>query len=211
MFHHITDEKVEASPECICSITNFVKVLEYLNTNAIKVVSIDEAVDNIKNKIFKGYAVITFDDGIEDTFRVAYPILKKKKLPFTVYITLSYLNKKNYLSNEQLNILSKEPLCTLGSHTLNHPVLRTCEYAKEEIVRSKQILENIIEKQVHHFAYPYGAVRAVSIYNIIQTKNARYHSAVSSIESRLNYFSTLNKLYLPRINVGYLSSLTKKT
>jgi len=62
MFHHITDEKVEASPSCLCSVNNFLKILEYLKRNNIKVVSIDEALSNIRKKIFS--EVGFFDDNI---------------------------------------------------------------------------------------------------------------------------------------------------
>jgi peptidoglycan/xylan/chitin deacetylase (PgdA/CDA1 family) len=211
MFHHITDEKVEASPACISSINNFLQVLEYLKRNNIKVVSIDEALINIKKKMLSGFAVITFDDGMEDTFEVAYPILKKYNFPFTVYITLSFLNKEGYLLSKQLNILNKEPLCTLGAHSMNHPVLMTSENAKEEIVQSKRLLENIINKEVVHFAYPYGSPAAVSVKNILDVKRAGYKSSVSTVESKLNYFSTISRFYLPRVNGSFFFNKKNST
>ena len=183
MFHHVTDEKVEASPSCLCSVNNFLQVLEYLKRNNIKVVSIDKALSNIRKRIFRGYAVITFDDGIDDTFEVAYPVLKNRNLPFTVYITFNYLNKKGYLLTEQLKILSNDPLCTVGAHTLNHHVLINSENAKEEIVQSKRLLETLINKEVLHFAYPYGGPYAVSLENILDTKCAGFKTAVSTIDA----------------------------
>jgi len=200
MFHHVTNDQVAASPECKCNVEHFTKVLEYLKNNNIKVVSMDEALVNINEIVLHGYAVITFDDGIDNTFKIAYPLLKTYNFPFTVYITLNYLDKKGHLNFEQLEILSKESLCTLGAHSLTHPVLRTMRNSREEIVQSKQILENVLKKEVLHFAYPYGGPTAVSIKNIIETKNAGYLSAVSTVGTRLNYFSTISRFYLPRIN-----------
>lgn len=200
MFHHVSNDQIDATPECKCDVEQFINVLEYLKSNNIKVVSIDEAIVNINKGLLTGYAVITFDDGIENTFSSAYPLLKTYNFPFTVYITLDYLNKKGYLNFNQLEILNKESLCTLGAHSLTHPVLRTAVNSRQEISQSKQMLENLLKKDVFHFAYPYGGPTAVSMKNMIETKKEGYLSAVSTIGTRLNYFSSLNKFYLPRIN-----------
>jgi peptidoglycan/xylan/chitin deacetylase (PgdA/CDA1 family) len=200
MFHHISDEQINASLECKCKVDHFIKILEYLKNNFITVISIEEAIVNIKKGIRKGYAVITFDDGFDNTFNIAYPLLKYYNFPFTVYIPTNYVDKKGYINSQQLELLSKESLCTIGAHTITHPFLNTALNSKEEIVQSKIILENKIKKEVHHFAYPYGGPTTVSFKNIREVRDAEYQSAVSSVGSRLNYISTLNKLYLPRVN-----------
>lgn len=209
MFHHITDEEIEASPSCICNTHKFSTILEYLGQKKISVVSFDEAIENIKKRKLYGYAVLTFDDGLEDTYKIAYPLLKKFNYPFTIYITLNYLNRDGYISVDQLNILSKEPLCSIGAHTLSHPVLKTAENATEEIVKSKHDLEIIIGKEVVHFAYPYGGITTFSKSNIDDLKKAGYKSAVSSVGTKLNCFSTLNEFSLPRIN-GSLFMVDKR-
>lgn len=47
---------------------------------------------------------------------------------------------------------------SIGAHTCSHPVLSTLPYAEaeQEIVRSKQILEEHLQQQITTFAYPYG-------------------------------------------------------
>lgn len=209
MFHHVTNGLTEASLDCKCSVEHFTKVLEYLNNNNIKVVSMNEALVNINENVLHGFAVITFDDGIDDTFEIAYPLLKIYNFPFSVYLTLNYLNTKGYLTSEQLEILNKDPLCTIGAHSLTHPVLSTALDSKMEIIQSKQRLENLLKKEVLHFAYPYGGPSTVSIKNIFDTKDARYRSAVSSVGARLNYFSTITKFYLPRVNGSLFLSYNK--
>ena len=210
MFHHVSNDQINASSECISSIEHFIKFLEYLKTNSIKVISIDEAIFNINKGILSGYVVITFDDGMDNTFNIAYPLLKNYNFPFTIYIPINFIDKSGYLTSKQLEILSKESLCTIGSHTISHPILRTSLNSMDEIVQSKLILENKIKKEVHHIAYPYGGPRAVSLKNIREAKDAGYLSAVSTIGSRLNYFSTLNKHYLPRVNGGDFKTLYLK-
>lgn len=206
MFHHVSNEQLDVTLACKCEVEHFIKVLDYLKNNNIKVVSIDEAIENINRGILNGYAVITFDDGIDDTFYIAYPLLKSYNFPFTVFITLNYLDKEGYLSSDQLEILNNEFLCTLGSHSITHPVLRTNSNSEEEIAQSKHMLEFKLKKEVYHFAYPYGGPTAISLLNIREAKNSGYLSAVSTVESRLNYFSTISKFYLPRINGSFYLS-----
>lgn len=91
MFHHVAKEQIEVASECYCSVEHFIKVLEYLKNNRIKVVSMNEALVNINKGILKGYAVITFDDGIDSTFQVAYPLLKINNILYSLYyIQLSW-------------------------------------------------------------------------------------------------------------------------
>jgi len=58
----------------------------------------------------------------------------------------------------ELKKLAAEPLITLGAHTVSHPDLTGCEPAAQEreMTESKKTLEEIIERPVAHFSYPYG-------------------------------------------------------
>lgn len=61
------------------------------------------------------------------------------------------------LTWEQVKEMSDNGI-TFGAHTLNHPVLTriSLEDARKEIVESKRVLEEKIQKPVKYFAYPYG-------------------------------------------------------
>jgi peptidoglycan/xylan/chitin deacetylase (PgdA/CDA1 family) len=205
MFHHVTNENVDASPECKCDVEHFVRILNHLKSKKIRVVSPSEALANVKKGVRKGYAVITFDDGLDNTFKIAYPILKKYGYPFTVYVTLGYLNKKGYMTTEELGALTNERLCTIGAHSLTHPVLSKVPYSRQEIIQSKKQLERLIKREVQHFAYPYGGPHAVSYKNLCEVKEAGFITAVSTVESKINYISSINKLYLPRVNGSFFN------
>ena len=75
-------------------------------------------------------------------------------------LSLSAEQKKyNYSTEQQLQILAQEPLCTLGAHTCSHPKLYNLpkEEQQIEISEGKQWLEHLIQRRVDYFAYPYGA------------------------------------------------------
>lgn len=83
------------------------------------------------------------------------------------YLNQKYPNAKDFIENRRNNMalnetqireLSNSGLCTIGCHTMTHPRLSNLNYDKQyyEIATSKQKLEALIEKEVRHFAFPYG-------------------------------------------------------
>jgi peptidoglycan/xylan/chitin deacetylase (PgdA/CDA1 family) len=63
---------------------------------------------------------------------------------------------------EGFSALAADPLCTIGAHTLTHPILGTQDdaVARHEIAVSKRILEERTGQPVHHIAYPVGDLLA---------------------------------------------------
>ena len=62
------------------------------------------------------------------------------------------------LNWNQLKQLASDRLVTLSAHTVNHYVLSSLgdEDVRYEILESKRILESNLDKQIDHFAYPFG-------------------------------------------------------
>jgi len=113
--------------------------------------------------------------------------------------------RKNYshicLNSEEILMLEKNPLITINSHGHNHQNLKILsdDEVKYEITKSLEVLENLINRKVKHFAYPFGGKDQVSTreYNVIEDMN--FDSAVIGSVYPIkdcNFFS------LPRIYVG---------
>lgn len=70
------------------------------------------------------------------------------------------LNNQLCLSNDDLILLGKEKLCTIGSHTVSHARItkQLPDIRIDELLNSKKYLEAIIEIPILHFSYPYGDV-----------------------------------------------------
>lgn len=201
MFHHVTDEFVDTIESCKCSVGRFEQIICQLREDGYRLISMDELLC-LKNRSRSDdkVAVITFDDGTEDMFVNAYPILKRMAVPFIVYVTTDFVNRAGYINDKQLDALNHEPLCSIGSHTISHPMLRYAKTAYDEILQSKKVLERRLGKTVEHFAYPYGKVGAVSLRNIRMAKKAGYKSAVGTLHLRISPFILRNcRWYLPRV------------
>jgi len=201
MYHHVTNEPFQSDDYCTCSAVRFEQVLIELKEDGVSFITVDRLLDLLKKKSTEKFVVVTFDDGTEDLFLIAYPILKRMQIPFIVYIVIDFINRNGYMSDSQLTILNNDPLCTIGSHTISHPVLRYSKNALNEIVESKKLLECKFGKPIDHFAYPYGKFVAVSLKNIRMARKAGYKSAMGTIETKVKKYHRNFKWYLPRIIV----------
>ncbi|GAO44326.1 polysaccharide deacetylase family protein [Flavihumibacter petaseus] len=69
-----------------------------------------------------------------------------------------YSLDRSCVTRQQLQQLSSSPWITLGSHTVNHPILHRCskEQQERELIDSKAILQEWTNSPVRYFAYPNG-------------------------------------------------------
>lgn len=103
-------------------------------------------------------AAITFDDGLEDVYTIAYSFLKKKGIPFTAFILSDKVGKPGYITREQLLEMAADPLVTIGSHGTDHTKLSQVDEKKQriELIESKKTIESMTGKPCEYFAYPFG-------------------------------------------------------
>ena len=145
--------------------------------------------------------VLTFDDGYEDFYYYALPILKKYHARGTIYIISDFIGRSGYLNLEQLKEIRDSGLVEIGAHSLSHAYLKglKLETAKREIVDSKTKLESLLGIAVPSFAYPYGAFTKETL---DLTRAAGFTNAVSVIPG-VNQ-SLENEYYLFRLRPGHL-------
>lgn len=162
-------------------------------------VSMDTAINLIKNNSNKKFALITFDDVPINAYYNAVPILEQMKIPYTFFITTGYIGTTGFLNSEQLSLLDANDLCTIGAHTISHPNLRYSDNLYEELRESKQFLESLLGHSVNYLAYPYGRQSSVSHRVRRTAKKIGYECAFGTIESHINDISARSLYYLPRV------------
>ena len=105
---------------------------------------------------------ITFDDGYKDTLTVACPILVQLGLPLTVFVATSNLEDQSglYLNKTELRELSNVQGVTIGAHGHAHAALDSLSDAalKEDLSKSRKILEDALGYPVTSMSYPFGRV-----------------------------------------------------
>jgi peptidoglycan/xylan/chitin deacetylase (PgdA/CDA1 family) len=112
---------------------------------------------------------VTLDDGWQDNYTNAFPVLQKLGLVATVYIVPSCLGQRStkavaagedvreHLSRKQVVEMSAAGI-EFGSHSLNHRLLH--QLPREEIVleveEAKRQIEELTQQECKTFAYPAG-------------------------------------------------------
>lgn len=118
----------------------------------------------------KGKVVgITLDDGYQSNLLHALPILKNMGFSATCYVVSGKLGQHNEwdeaLGMAQATLMGVEEMRTwvdagmeVGSHTCSHADLNQISLAeaRQELLESKSDLENLLQKPVTQFCYPYG-------------------------------------------------------
>jgi peptidoglycan/xylan/chitin deacetylase (PgdA/CDA1 family) len=122
--------------------------------------------------------VVTFDDGAESDYTVAAPLLLEHGFGATFYVVPGLLGHAGYMTAAQLRELHAMGF-EVGSHSLTHRYLTDVDAAalRDEVLGSKQRLEDLLGEPVRHFACPGGRVnRAVTA----AVKEAGYGSLATS-------------------------------
>lgn len=158
MYHHVfpghEDNKLFISQE------NFQKQMKYLLEHGFHVISLRELVSYYKEgrNPPEKTVVLTFDDGYDDFFANAYPVLKKFNFPATVFLIADKVETPAYLWRYQIIEMLDSGLITFGSHSISHPILTELSEKKatEEIAGSKKKLEEFLGIPIEFFCYPVG-------------------------------------------------------
>jgi len=93
--HHVRPEPVAPkpfAPNRILDVTpEFLDaVLDQVEDAGLDVITLDEAVERLEHGEDKRFVCFTFDDGYRDNLQYAYPLFKRRGLPFTLYVPTAY-------------------------------------------------------------------------------------------------------------------------
>ncbi|MGF1697575.1 polysaccharide deacetylase family protein [Vibrio lamellibrachiae] len=154
-------------------------------------------------KANKRYIMLTIDDGFVDNYELMLPLLKKYNFKAVVYaVTGETYNRWDVevdtnpdkpfplMNTEQIKAMADSEHIEIGGHTLTHPFLSqlSLEVQEQEIKNNKLQLENIINKKLLSFAYPYGDLNSDSK---LIAENLGYKYAVATNSGPLGFHQDL--------------------
>lgn len=191
-YHLINDNLYSPYTSMFVSPEEFDKQMNYLKSNGYTVIGLDE-IDQAAR--YTKPVIITFDDGYEDNYTSAYPILKKYNFKATVFLISSLIGKPGYLSKDQIHEM--RDLISFQSHTVTHPYLTrlSAEEQEHELAESKKTIETITGDRVDALAYPIGdhngqvieIARRYYKYAVLMAPGGFYHTGDDSYQiKRLN-------------------------
>ena len=151
-----------------------------------RVTTLDEAVDRLEAGLRTPSTVLSFDDGFADVHRNAWPLLRERGLPFTVYLASGHVGGEMRwegstarsagapaLSWAQLREMTASGLCTVANHTRSH--------ARPELLSTAELdacnddVERHLGLRPRHYAYTWG----VPVPHMEPALRARFRTAAT--------------------------------
>ena len=194
MYHRFNESK---HPATNISLEVFEQQIEYLVNNNFNVLPLTQLVMFLKNnkKIPNKSVFITIDDAYKSFYKYGFPILKKFKLPFSIFVSSDFISSNDnsdFMNWAMLREISKNQGLILN-HTKNHESLLNIQLhdLSKNITENQRIIERKLGTHPKIFSYPYGESN-IEIEEVI--KNLNYQIAFSQHSSPISKNDNLFRL-----------------
>ncbi|MCG3112829.1 MAG: polysaccharide deacetylase family protein [Candidatus Manganitrophus sp. SB1] len=185
MYHKVSNLPPEREvPYCNVPVASFETQMRFLAKSELEVVALDDLGGWLEGGSFgrgRKKVVITFDDGFQDNYLYAAPILRRHQLPATFFVITGAIGRNapfDHLQWDESSLADqaahpepwlpmtwgmlgglKEQGHTIGSHTWSHRSLAglTRSEVWNEIAQSKKELESGLQTAITLFSYPFGS------------------------------------------------------
>lgn len=165
-YHHVSNE---TPPITSIPPDRFAKQLDWLASHNFEIWPLEKLVDYVREDkpTPQHVAAITFDDAYESIYTKAFPLLKKRGWPFTIFVATKYVGTSHhfYLSWQQLKEMQADG-ATIGNHTYDHThLIRRLkgetkvawhQRIEDEIDHAARMIQEHLGGTPKLFAYPYG-------------------------------------------------------
>lgn len=165
-YHHVSETLPAVTS---VSANTFTKHLCYLKEHNFNVIALNELISAIQQgkTLPEKTVAITFDDGYNNNYEQAAPILEKFGYPYTIFVNPTLIDEgKGYVMgwDKLKELASKGAL--IANHTAQHDYLHIKlkdesdaqwqARIKQDILRSQQRIKEEIGHDYKYLAYPYG-------------------------------------------------------
>jgi peptidoglycan/xylan/chitin deacetylase (PgdA/CDA1 family) len=166
--YHIVESPQDSRMEISREV--FQQQMRYLAMTGYTVVPLRDIYEYVAGKrasLPKNPIAITIDDGWRSTYTEAFPELKRRHFPFTVFIYPRIIGQTSYaLTWRQVREMAGAGV-DIESHSYSHPFLtqrhhatlddkQYAEWLQHELIESKRVIERETGRPVSFLAYPYG-------------------------------------------------------
>ena len=158
MYHRFGEDKY---PTTNIRLDQFEAHLEKLADGNYNVLPLEKIIQHLQNEtdLPDRTVAITIDDAYLSVFTEAWPRLKAKNFPFTIFVATNPIDQKhsNYMNWDQIRQLQADGV-GIGSQTKNHPHMHqiSLENIDTELTESNQRFLSELGLRPTLFAYPYG-------------------------------------------------------
>jgi poly-beta-1,6-N-acetyl-D-glucosamine N-deacetylase len=181
MYHRFEENKY---PSTNIKIADFIKHINLIKKNQFKFVNPNFFEENLLNHKYEKKILLTIDDGFKSFFDQAWPILKKEKIPFILFVNTREVGTRGYMNWKQIKEISKEKFAHIGNHSYSHEYL--IDMKNQEIIDDINLAISDFKHNLGYnspfFSYPFGEY-SNNFKNIINNLGFKYafgqHSGVT--------------------------------
>lgn len=178
MYHNIDENSLTSRLSVLPE--SFKTQMRFLKNQHYNVVKLEDLARMVKKDRFPSKTIaITFDDGYENNYLKAYPVLKELGLHATIFIIPAMVGTEGYMTWGQIIEMSESGAISIGIHSMTHAWLpgQPDQKLDSEIMGSKRSIESHLNKEVGAFSYPLGGFNKDVREKVI---NAGYKIAVAT-------------------------------
>jgi len=174
LMYHRFGTAIEGDPKLWISTDRFAAQLHWLRQQGFRTLSLDETYEALARRYAPRRAVLlTIDDGFAEDLEIAAELLEKAGARATVFVAAGLMGQQvdfHHPSGDETKVSTgsivdadglrrwTERGFDVGSHSLGHSDLTTCDLAtvERETTGSKQRLEAALDREILDFCYPFA-------------------------------------------------------
>ena len=182
MYHRFDENKYPSTNIQMNVFKKQIKIIKDLKYNFYDPKDLEKNfhITKVEKKI-----LVTIDDAFSSFYDVAWPYLKKEKIPFILFVSTKTVGKNGYMTWSQIKELEKESNAYMGNHSHTHKYLvdmNNTDFIKD-IDTSSIIFKEELGYNPIFFSYPFGEYNSLIKEHI--SKNFKFsfgqHSGVIDI------------------------------
>ena len=155
MYHRFNENKY---PSTNIQTNIFVEQMEIIKSKGYNFYDPNFLISNYNKKKENKKILVTIDDGFKSFYEEAWPILKKEKIPFILFISTEPVGKNGYMNWSQIKEIEKSDFGIIGHHSHTHDYLidKTDKEFISDIEKANEIFLKNLGYIPELFSYPFG-------------------------------------------------------
>ena len=195
MYHRFDENKYPSTNIKMAIFKQQIEIIKDLNYNFYNPKNLEKNFHIVKKE---KKILITIDDAFSSFYDVAWPYLKKEKIPFILFVSTKVVGKNGYMSWAQIKELEKDSNVYIGNHSHTHDYLVNLtnnDFIKDIKLSNDSFIQNLGYNPIF-FSYPFGEYNNFIKSHIAENFKFSFgqHSGVIDINK--------NKYELPRFAIN---------
>lgn len=199
LYYHSID--YEKGNELRLPKEKFREQMQYLKDNNYTTLTLGELYEFLQNNkpVPDKSVVITFDDGYEDNYTNAFPVLKEFGFKAVVFMITDNMDNPKYkfLTSKEANEMDENGVA-IESHTVYHDKLSQLTYEQQlkTLKDSKEVLAKTLNRKVDYICYPYGMYNNQTVKAAKEAGYTMGFTTVGGWADKHDGIYTLNRVYI---------------